>query len=175
MLEGGEALQTDGAGEFAPDRLAAANIHPTSRLATDYLNHFNNIVMLLDLVSAMPECIEEVLEWRPIDYCSYFAASRFRERDLAIRAFAAADAPVREAFEAVVAELDSAVLIAQDLLRSPETISTDRLDSLRALVRGHLQPLISEAGGIINGHLPDRLRDAEPNASAQESIDELFG
>ena len=30
-------------------------VHPVTGLATDYLNHYNEIVMLLDLVPSMPE------------------------------------------------------------------------------------------------------------------------
>ena len=38
------------------ERLAAANINPKTRLASDYLNHFNEAIMLLDLLPSMPEC-----------------------------------------------------------------------------------------------------------------------
>lgn len=176
MLELGEAPQKTVAGDFAPERLAAANIHPVSRLATDYLNHFNNVVMLLDLIPSMPDCIEEVLEWRPMDYCSYFQASRFRERDLAVRAYNAADPVTRQAFEGVIAELDDAVIAAQAVLRGPEATAPETLAHLRDLVRGRLQPLIIEAGGLINGQpLPTVPPSEETSGSTQHSIDELFG
>lgn len=175
MLELGEAPQKTVAGDLAPERLAAANIHPVSRLATDYLNHFNNVVMLLDLIPSMPDCIEEVLDWRPMDYCSYFAASRFRERDLAIRAYNAADPVTRQAFEGVIAELDDAVISAQAALQGPGAVSPETRSQLRDLVRGRLQPLISEAGGLINGQpLPDVLPSEDTSGSTQDSIDELF-
>ena len=35
------------------------NIDPQTLLATDYLNHFNEIVMLLELIPDMPECFED--------------------------------------------------------------------------------------------------------------------
>ena len=35
------------------------NINETTLLATDYLNHFNEIIMVLELVPDMPECLEE--------------------------------------------------------------------------------------------------------------------
>ena len=39
--------------------LSAANINPRTGLATDYLNHFNEAVMLLEMVPDMPECAED--------------------------------------------------------------------------------------------------------------------
>lgn len=38
------------------ERLRVANINPRTGLATDYLNHFNEAVMLLEMVPDMPEC-----------------------------------------------------------------------------------------------------------------------
>ena len=35
--------------------LQAANINPRTGLATDYLNHFNEAVMLLEMIPAYPE------------------------------------------------------------------------------------------------------------------------
>ena len=43
--------------------LTAANINPRTGLATDYLNHFNEAIMLLDMIPDMPECAEDFLTW----------------------------------------------------------------------------------------------------------------
>ena len=69
-------------------QLRAANINPRTGLATDYLNHFNEAIMLLEMIPDMPECAEEFLEWQPRSYREHFAASNFRARELAIEAFA---------------------------------------------------------------------------------------
>ena len=152
-----------------------ANINPTTRLATDYLNHFNNVVMLLDLFASMPECAEEVLEWRPLDYPTYFAVSHFRHRDLAVLAYQAVEPPVRAAFEAIVAELDAAMAEAQALLTGFRPGDGETEYRLHELVRGILRPLIAEAGGIINGKTSVEAVTVESaSESAQHSIDELF-
>src|ERR1700709_218389 len=84
-----------------PDRgpwvaqLRAANINPRTGLATDYLNHFNEAIMLLDMVVDRPECAQDFLDWRPLSYREHFRASNFRARDLAIAAYDSADAGVR--------------------------------------------------------------------------------
>ena len=65
-------------------QLRAANINPRTGLATDYLNHFNEAIMLLEMVPDMPECAEDFLTWRPLSYAEHFWASNFKARDLAI-------------------------------------------------------------------------------------------
>ncbi len=43
-----------------PDLLKAANINPVTGLATDYLNHFNEIAMMIATLADMPEMREPV-------------------------------------------------------------------------------------------------------------------
>src|SRR6202041_3733935 len=82
-------------------RLRAANINPRTGLATDYLNHFNEAVMLLEMIPDMPECAEDFLGWQPLSYAEHFTASNFKARDLAIEAYNAADARIRSEFDAI--------------------------------------------------------------------------
>ena len=69
--------------EARAEQLRAANINPRTGLATDYLNHFNEAVMLLEMIPDMPECAEDFLGWQPLSYCEHFTASNFKARDLA--------------------------------------------------------------------------------------------
>src|SRR3954471_8258385 len=80
-------------------KLRAANINPRTGLATDYLNHFNEAIMLLEMVPDMPECAENFLTWTPLSYTEHFIASNFKGRDLAIEAYESADARVRAEFD----------------------------------------------------------------------------
>src|SRR5213080_2049037 len=80
-------------------RLRAANINPQTGLATDYLNHFNEAIMLLEMIPDMPECAQDFLLWYPLSYCEHFMASNFRARDLAIEAYDSADAKIRAEFD----------------------------------------------------------------------------
>jgi hypothetical protein len=52
--------------EARAERLRAANINPRTGLATDYLNHFNEAIMLLEMIPDMPECAEDFLGWQPL-------------------------------------------------------------------------------------------------------------
>ena len=58
-------------------RLIGTNINEKTLLATDYLNHFNELVMVLDLIPDMPECLEDARGWMPKSYEDHFADSQF--------------------------------------------------------------------------------------------------
>src|ERR1700720_4918476 len=87
--------QPTGPDEARAARLHAANINPRTGLATDYLNHFNEAIMLLEMIPDMPECAEEFLQWQPRSYREHFAASNFRARELAIEAYDSANPQIR--------------------------------------------------------------------------------
>jgi hypothetical protein len=165
-----EAVET-----LSPERLAAANINPVSGLATDYLNHFNNVVMLLELIGDMPEMAGEILEWEPLAYPDYFAQSHFREKELAILAYRLAKAEFRGPFDTVVAALDHSMSEAKTMLALCDPPTDEMAVKIGMLVGERMKPLISKASGIINGAagtLPQTAtRDAD---EAQASIDELF-
>src|SRR5436853_3044268 len=88
-------------------QLRAANINPRTGLATDYLNHFNEAIMLLEMIPDMPECAEDFLTWSPLSYVEHFWASNFKARDLAIEAYEPADAKIRTEFDNVTATMTS--------------------------------------------------------------------
>jgi hypothetical protein len=160
---------------LSPERLAAANINPVTGLATDYLNHFNNVVMLLELIGDMPEMAGEILDWQPLAYPDYFAHSHFREKELAIRAYHAARPEYRAAFDGTVGELDALMGEAQTLLALCDPPTDEIAVRIGLLVGERMKPLISEAGGIVNGRLGAAARKADIDTeAAQASVDELF-
>ena len=87
-------------------RRAEALINPASGLANDYLNLFNEIVMLVEQLPTMPELFEDIQLWRPVSYRDYFRRSILPGRGTALEAYDRLDARFRQNFEAVVAELD---------------------------------------------------------------------
>src|SRR5215471_5465692 len=99
------------------ERLRVANINPRTGLATDYLNHFNEAVMLLEMVPDMPECAEDFLNWHPLSYSEHFRASNFKARDLAISAYEAADPAVRGEFDHITHTMTSILTAVGDAMR----------------------------------------------------------
>src|ERR1700748_2984216 len=96
-----------GIDEARAAKLRAANINPRTGLATDYLNHFNEAIMLLEMVPDMPECAEDFLDWQPLSYNEHFHASNFNARDLAIESYESADAIVRAEFDNITSAMTS--------------------------------------------------------------------
>ncbi|TYC52767.1 hypothetical protein FMN50_16355 [Rhodobacterales bacterium] len=161
-----------GAGDLAADRLEQANINPHTGLATDYLNHFNEVMMLLEMLPAMPDCAEDVLEWAPLDYEGHFENSSFKDKQLAIQAYHAAPAHLREHLERHVADINKLVCGIQDRLRqSPEAglVAAEIADT----ATNEIKPLISSAGAIIHGHIEPEATQHE-GEGAQAEIDAMF-
>jgi hypothetical protein len=130
-------------------QLRAANINPRTGLATDYLNHFNEAIMLLEMIPDMPECAEDFLGWHPLSYREHFTASNFKARDLAIDAYDSADAIIRTEFDNITSTMTSiltAVGTAMREVRQDKTRAT-----LAQQATGWVKPLVALAGGIING------------------------
>ncbi|HET6838254.1 MAG TPA: hypothetical protein VFH41_00800 [Bradyrhizobium sp.] len=129
--------------------LRAANINPRTGLATDYLNHFNEAIMLLEMIPDMPECAEDFLSWRPLSYREHFTASNFKARDLAIDAYESAEESIRAEFDNITSAMTSiltAVAAAMRDVRQDKTRAT-----LAERATGWVKPLVATAGGIING------------------------
>lgn len=108
MISSGSDFERAGAaGDAAPlNTRASALVNPASRLANDYLNLFNEIVMLIEQLPSMPELIDDVFAWRPTTYQDYFTRSILPGRGSALEAYAALSQTFRRDFEAIVEELD---------------------------------------------------------------------
>jgi hypothetical protein len=138
-----------GPDEARAARLRAANINPRTGLATDYLNHFNEAIMLLEMIPAMPECAEEFLAWHPRTYREHFMASHFRTRELAIEAYESADAVIRTEFDNITITMTSILTAVGSAMREVNQDKTRA--TLAEQATGWVKPLVALAGGIING------------------------
>ncbi|QUS38440.1 hypothetical protein RPMA_05960 [Tardiphaga alba] len=142
----------DSAGTGLPasaEVLAAANINPRTGLATDYLNHFNEAIMLLELIPDMPDCYELFLEWQPLSYAEHFIKSNFTGRDLAIAAYEAAQPAVRAEFDGIVANMTQILTTVGDAMRQVQQDATRA--KLAEQAAGWVKPMVGSAGGVING------------------------
>ena len=127
----------------------AANINPGTGLATDYLNHFNEAIMLLEMIPDMPDCAEDFLAWCPLSYREHFLASNFKARDLAISAYESADPDVRLKFEQITDTMTSILSAVSAAMRQVSLDKTRATLANRAV--GWLKPLVGAAGAVING------------------------
>ena len=129
--------------------LRAANINPRTGLATDYLNHFNEAIMLLEMIPDMPECTEDFLTWSPLSYAEHFWASNFKARDLAIEAYELADPKIRTEFDKIANTMTSILTAVGAAMREARQDKTRA--TLAEQATGWVKPLVALAGGVING------------------------
>jgi hypothetical protein len=151
-------------------QLDGTNINPVTGLATDYLNHFNEAIMLLELLPSAPECKEDFLAWHAMSYVEHFAASNFKHRDLAIAAYEVADPRFRRQLDEIADQMNTILTETHEGMKgelAPETIR------ILAEATAHwLRPLVARAGAVINGELIGPLPHEE--TAAQDAIDFVF-
>jgi phosphoribosylformylglycinamidine (FGAM) synthase-like enzyme len=138
-----------GPDEARAARLRAANINPRTGLATDYLNHFNEAIMLLEMIPDMPECAEDFLAWHPLSYREHFMASHFKTRELAIEAYESADSAIRTEFDNITTTMTSILSAVSTAMRAAHHDKTRA--TLAEQATAWVKPLVALAGGIING------------------------
>ena len=133
-------------------RAAGSNLDSDTLLATDYLNHFNEIVMLLEMVPDMPDIMEEVKAWQPKDYVEHFRDSTIADRELAMEAYAHVLSVYREPFEHTVRQLDNVIVTSVQLLeRYIEAGDQSMLREQATVMSRMIQRLLDTASGIIHG------------------------
>lgn len=171
------AFRTAMIGHFR-SHIPGTNINESTLLASDYLNHFHELVMLLEAISTEPEGFaEDLLSWRPLTYEEHFTESGFRDKNLAIAAYRRAPPKIRARFDEAVARLhgEAVTLVAEvaaDLGGRSNALS---VTCEKAAHR--LRMLIDEANAIANGEvLSDRAEaDTAGDVGGQAAIDALFG
>ncbi|MGJ4923387.1 hypothetical protein ACQR10_21860 [Bradyrhizobium sp. HKCCYLRH2060] len=143
--------------------LRAANINPRTGLATDYLNHFNEAVMLLEMIPDIPECAEDFLAWTPLTYPEHFTHTNFKARDLVIEAYEQADPAIRDKFDHLTKTMTDILLAVGSAMRDAKQDATKA--KLAEQAANWVKPLVAQAGGIINGDIEF---DSEPVAEVDE-------
>ena len=165
-------------------RLPGTNIDPDSLLATDYLNHFNEIVMMIELVPDMPEMLDDALAWKPLSYVEHFRQSQFVERELAIEAYGLISENRRQQFEVIVRVAHGRVAAALEEFGRIVAAGGDdsRMRNLSMEVTRHLHQLVDGISVMIHGGMTaleqtdiDGIMVGPTAASNQDDIDAMFG
>ena len=124
-------------------------INPTTGLVSDYLDHLDETVMLLELLATNPHVAGEFHALQPKSYREFVASLRGAHRKRAIAAYEAADPAVR-------ARLDMLVQCMADVLAATrEAMLYNRpmhaTGTLANRAAAWLRPLVAEASALING------------------------
>ncbi len=151
-------------------RFEAANINQISYLATDYLNHFNEVVMLFWMVADMPEIFEDIESWRPKSYVQYFKDSDFRMKEAVIRAYELSLPQFRNPFDELVLNINQLIIQTVDTLRSgldaglSGSSLTKEIDQLTAHVHEQLETL----SNVINA--ADYNQESDPQFTGDDMV-----
>lgn len=100
------------------ERAMGTNVNEQTLLATDYLNHFNEVVMTLEMLADMPELLDEAKEWAPKSYKDHFRDSTIADKELAVEAYDHAPPKFKVPFDQNI-----------DKINQLMTTSIERLDS----------------------------------------------
>ena len=128
------------------------NVSEQTLLATDYLNHFNEIVMTLEMVPDMPELLDEAKAWAPKSYKDHFQSSSIADKELAIEAYDHVPAKFKEPFEATISQANKVVLAGiQRIERELDKGSPELVRVAATTASQLLQKLIDHASANIHG------------------------
>lgn len=142
-------------------RVQGSNLDPVTLLATDYLNHFNEIVMLLELVADMPDMLDEAKAWAPLSYVDHFKNSSIADRDIAIEAYPFVPPAYKGPFEETVGLINELIELA--VTRLDEAVATGDPDVIRETATRKsqgIQRLMEVASAIMHGS-SERLAQAD--------------
>jgi hypothetical protein len=144
---------------------------PATELSNDYLNHYSEALMLIELASSQPECLSDLMDWRPLDYRAYFAASPLRRADAALAAYEALPEERRAAFDALTGAMDKLAMSAILALQPP--CAGTRAALVAELTLPAFHGLIGRAASFLNSGGRDLGAGGEVE-QAQAAVDRLL-
>ncbi len=157
------------------EQLKQANhlVNPSSGIANDFLNQYNEILLLVEnLPILLPEMIEELLAWKPRSYEEYFRTSPLVGGHLAIAIYQALDEAFREEFEAQIAKINvlasRAILVIGNQLHGSEEMRPEDIESFCEEISTKLRAEIEKAADLVNHGLE------LPPETSQEMADRLM-
>jgi len=122
--------------------------------------------MALEMAHEMPECLDDLRQWRPRTYAQHFEASRFHNREAVLQGYLGAEPSLRSALDNCSATLNRRLGGLCELMVQENA-------SMRASTTVHralrmLRPQVARISAIINGA-------SSKQAITQAMIDAMFG
>ncbi|MEK9722187.1 MAG: hypothetical protein VW405_01720 [Rhodospirillaceae bacterium] len=152
MGDAADAMTGQSSYEAIREKAAGSNLDPKTLLATDYLNHFNEIVMLLEMIPDMPDILEDAKEWQPKSYKAHFEDSTIADKELAIEAYDVVPAIYRAPFEHTIEQINTTIRSTiEQLERDLKVGNMDALRENATTLSRIIQRLMDTASAIIHG------------------------
>ncbi|MEP0519715.1 MAG: hypothetical protein ABJO09_07350 [Hyphomicrobiales bacterium] len=160
--------------KFSDEELSAANINPETGLATDYLNHFNELDMLLEMVPSMPDCIEDISAWEPRDYPTHFEVTNYPGKEIAIAAYIDAKPVVKAEFDTIIKALSDTLENLRGQILTASCDGSIPIPNVSDALNEDVRPMIAMAGALINGKVTAADINIDSSHTAQDAIDTMF-
>jgi hypothetical protein len=147
--------------------MLGANVNPKTGLATDYLNLFNEAIMLFEMALDMPDMAEELNFWHKRSYVEHFEQSGFEHKDVVIAAYGQCDPVTRRGFDNLCQEAMVYFDLSIELCMTSDLTNAHlRQDLCERLEQ--MKELVLEMDSYIHGHQGAHDQDA------QSEVDALF-
>ncbi|MEJ2124543.1 MAG: hypothetical protein P8Y67_04865 [Alphaproteobacteria bacterium] len=156
---------------------ASALVNPASGVANDYMNHFNEILLMIEnLPALLPEMVDELLAWKPVSYRAYFEGSPLPGSAEVLKIYDDLEEDFRHDFESMVELLDKIILESISMIanhrREDGTIEAEEIDETCARLSAQLRTVLDRTADLVNhGYAPplerpqnmaDRILAAKP-------------
>ncbi len=148
-------------------------VNPRSGIANDYLNQYNEVLLLVEnLPVLLPEMVEDLLAWKSRTYEDYFKTSPLASGHLAIEIYCALDAAFREEFEARIARIndlaDKAIIIIGNQRHGQDEMRAEDIEGFCEEIAAKLRTEIEQAADLVNHGLE------LPPETSQQMADRLM-
>jgi hypothetical protein len=146
---------------------------PNSGLASDYLNHFNEVLLAIEnLPLLLPDMIDELTAWRPIGYQAYFQQSNLPGSADALAMYDSLDDDFRREVEAMIKLLDAIIVESISIImsyRGPDgVIKAGDIENICVKLSSVLRMVIEKMVDLVNyGY-------ASPLEAPQEMADRIL-
>ena len=165
---------------------AAALVNPASGIANDYLNHFNEVLLLIEnLPALLPEMVDELLAWRPVSYRNYFTNSPLPGAVATLEIYDSLDADFRADFESMAVMLDKIILESIEVIKSARredgTLEADEISDTCETLAQRLRKVLDRTADLVNhGYAPpferaQNMADRIMNTSPRNLLADIEG
>jgi hypothetical protein len=131
------------------DLIVTSIVNPKSGLANDYLNVYNEVLLMIENLPIMPEIIDEIINWKSISYKTYFENSKLTESQIALGKYINLHQEIKKEFDGMISKIDETTqsVINQLKNNTKETLDYEQFCSFASRV---LRVKIDEVTYFIN-------------------------
>jgi hypothetical protein len=158
--------------------LVRMSINPLTCLSTDFLNHFNEAHMILEMLPDWPDMFEDLRHWQPRSYEEHFKLSGFSDADIIIEAYWQAPQIMRYSFDS---QTDALSHVMSSGIRALEHVwdlsgPVPTVFSLAATLSCDIRVLLDRLATTINIGCPSEIAEVDVEISGMDhnDIDALF-